>query len=465
MSHQPSLWTTRPSICFFDLSRGARAAFSARTPKAMLYFARTYDIPIISDPADLVHFTTVLFSLHSFRDFYRVADISHHKQPHQEWIAGGNAAATPTGVLWIMDHVWLGDCRASFPLILRGARDLPGMLHAADPCPTPYIDEDIAPEALSSVELEMSKGCPRRCLFCIHPWRHRYQEQPRALVEDFIRTRKGKGLGLVSNSSSDVSYYEALTQQLDAQGKTDMIVSNAIQGLTPQMVATRKREVLLGIEGMSARLRQIINKPIRRTTYHEKLDLLFTAGVQVRTVYQFNLPGESAADFDELTADVAAVRARHPHGSWAIPFIPNQPSAHTPLQWHTPHYDLDMFHRIMTFRTEQFGSGTRGISLYVPAPLGAAHWFAQVIAEWIPITPAVARAVTRIPNADVPTMTAALAARDVHLPPAFLHRHPDTTFPWSLVQMPGGDDPNIHARFLHMHDRIQRLPQSPVDAG
>jgi hypothetical protein len=442
--------------CFFDLRAGKDTAkFSAYTPKALTYFSNTYNVPIVRKPEDLTSFDVVLFSLHCFRDFYRVARMAHHKRKGQEWIAGGNACTTPTGISWIMDYVWIGDCRDSFPKIVRGERALPGMLDTRNPNQrVEYVDEDIDPIPLNSSEIEMSKGCPRRCLFCIHPWRHRYQEAPKEEVIDFIKTRKGNGVGLVSNSSDDVSYYSEIASVLDDVGKTDMIVSNAVQGLTDGVVSKRKRELLLGVEGMSERLRWVVNKPIPRDVLREKIDLCLHHGKQFRTVYQFNLPGEDARDLDELLDDVRHFRAKYKRGSWALPFIPNQPSAHTPFQWVVPRYSLETQARLMDFRKSLFGSNADGIALYSPAPLGAAKWFSQVIAEWIPITPKVADAVEKLPaKAEVPELVQALDSHGVSLPREFLHRDEHTVFPWSNI-ITTGDDPDKWRRFRQMTAKL-----------
>lgn len=443
-------------VCFFDLSAGkSRAKFSAYTPKAMVFFSEKHGVPVVGDPADLASFDVVFFSLHCFRDFYKIARLAQYKRPGQEWVAGGNACATPTGVSWIMDHIWIGDCRASFPRILAGERDLPGMWSAKNPDRViRYVDEDIDPEPLSASEIEMSKGCPRRCLFCIHPWRHHYQEAPKEKIQDFIRAHPGRGVGLVSNSSDDVSYYDEIAATLTEAGKTDMIVSNAVQGLTEAVVSQRKREMLLGVEGMSERLRWAVNKPIPRETYRAKLDLCLRHGKQIRTVYQLNLPGEEARDFDELVDDITYMRRQFTKGSWAIPFIPNQPSAHTPFQWVVPRYSVEMADRVMEFRKSMFGSGATGITFYVPAVLGAAKWFAQVIAEWIPITPRVADAVEKIPpKLGVREMVQALDALDVTLPREFLHRDRDTVFPWSNI-ITTGDDADKRKRFEGMERKL-----------
>jgi len=440
--------------CFYDLHGGRlRKKFNAATPKALIYFSEQYRIPVISKPEEMQGFDTVFFSLHCFRDFYLVAELSKHKRNGQEWVAGGNACVTPTGILWIMDYVWIGDCFDNFKRILEGERDLPAMLSQREPSRVvQYSDETISAQLIefNDSEVEMSKGCPRRCLFCIHPWRHKYQEQNKEAVLEYIRHHPKRGIGLMSNSSDDVSYYDEVAALLDEQGKTDMVVSNAVQGLTVEVIRKRKREMLLGVEGMSERLRRVVNKPICREVLRERIGWCLEHGKQIRTVYQFNLPGETSEDFEELADDVRHFQKQYSKGSWAIPFIPNQVSAHTPFQWNVPRYSVEQMRRIQAFRESLFGSGKTGISIYSPQPLGPSKWFGQVIAEWIAITPKVSKAVDSMPtNREMPEMIEWLESQDVKLPESFLNRKEDTVFPWDNIKTTG-DDPNKWRRFAKM---------------
>ena len=241
------------------------------------------------------------FSLISFREFYDIARLAQHKRAGQEWIAGGNACVTPASIGWIMDYVWIGDCHESFARILSGERDMPGMYDSRHPeRPVHYVDEDIHLEPIAPSNIEMSKGCPRRCLFCIHPWRHRYQEMPKEIVVDFIEKHKNSRIGLMSNSSDDVSYYDEVSSLLSAKGKSDMTMSNAVQSFTEQMAKERKSDMLFGVEGMSERLRWIVNKPISQALLREKVDICLRNNVKVQLIYQFNLPGETEDDFNKM---------------------------------------------------------------------------------------------------------------------------------------------------------------------
>ena len=438
--------------CFFSLHpRDKAKKFSAYAPKAMTHFATKYGLPVLEDPADLAAFDLVFFSLHCFRDFYLIARMAHHKRAGQEWFAGGIACATPVGVGWVMDYVWVGDCRESFARILDGEREMEGMYDPRFPDrPVRYIDEDLHTEALSPSMMEMSKGCPRRCLFCIHPWRHRYQEAPVEAVEKFVREFPKMRLGLMSNSSDDVSYYERVADLLTETNKQDMTVSNAVQSFSERIAKQRKADMLFGVEGVSERLRWIVNKPISQALLRDKVDLCLRHAGKVRLIYQFNLPGEETRDFDEFERDVAYFNATHTKGAVALTFIPNQPTAHTPFQWLTPRYSLATQDRLMALRASLIGSGKTGLGLYLPTPLGPRSWFSQVVAEWIAVTPKVDAAVAKLPaRAEVPEMVDRLAAAGVDLPPAFLKRDRDTVFPWSNI-ITTGDDPAKWKRYEGM---------------
>lgn len=445
--------------CFFSLHpKDKTLKFSAYAPKAMTHFAEKYGLPIIEDASTLDAFDVVFFSLHCFRDFYLVARMAHHKRKGQEWIAGGNACATPASIGWIMDYVWVGDCRGSFARILAGEREMPGMYDPRHPGRVvQYVDEDLHHEPITPTNIEMSKGCPRRCLFCIHPWRHRYQEAPQDVVEKFIRDYPKMRLGLISNSTDDVSYYEQIADLLTETGKQDMTVSNAVQSYSEKIATQRKADMLFGVEGMSERLRWIVNKPIGQSLLREKIDLCLRTQGKLRVIYQFNLPGETQRDFDEFEDDVAYLRKGFDRGAFATTFIPNQPSAHTPFQWVVPRYDLEMHARLIEFRARHIGSAKRRgeLGVYLPTPLGPRAWFAQVIAEWLPVTPSLDAAVAKLPpKADVRTMAQALDTLGVTLPRAFFERDEHTVFPWSNVATTG-DDPEKWRRFRGMLRKLE----------
>lgn len=411
MGHQLTIGGAR-GACLLQLGR--------RPSHAEAYFARTYALPLVT-AGDVGAFPLVLLSLHSLRDAFALADLAPRRAANQCWIAGGNAVVNPTPIAWALDYAFIGEAFHAFPALLAGQRDHPSLLDCRDPAAMArYSAEPVFPEPYAPREIAMSVGCRRRCLFCIMPWRRPYAEQPEAVIRAWLPTVRGVRVQLSSNAANDVSYYERLQGDLHAAGKVNAVASNVVGKLTDAFLASRSAEILLGIEGMSERLRASVRKPIPRALLVDRVRACLERRRQVRLVYQFNLPGEAAADFKELLEDVAAMTAGFRAGSIAIPFIPHQPSAHTPMQWDEPRYDLDMLARIQAFRRWCFGSRARGVSIYVPQPLGPGRWFAQVAAQWIPVTKRTADVLRGLPGrAPVPDMVAACEAQGVPVAAVF----------------------------------------------
>jgi hypothetical protein len=393
-------------------------------------------VPIVTTPLAAREYRLVLFSLLTWRDFYALAEVAEHKREGQEWIAGGNAVTNPTGIRWALDYVFLGDAFESFPKILRGERSLRGLLRCASDESVEYNEEPPFPLPFARNQIILSKGCRRRCLFCSNAWRSAYAEQKEEAICDFLRAHKGRGVYLCSNSSDDVTYYEKVTRWLEESGKIDLAVSFSISGLTEAVVRSRRSETLLGVEGMSARLRSLVNKPVGRERLRDVVDLFLRNRSQVRTVYQFNLPTETVDDWREFEEDVAWILSRHRAGSWAIPFIPHQPTAMTPLQWSAPRYSMETARRIMSFRSAQFGSGSRGVSVFVPAPLYPLKWLKQILAEWVPVTPALVSALAGLRDGmPLDYYVAELRKRGFDLAWIFEEKPADCAFPWDCVRL------------------------------
>ena len=174
------------SCAFFQLTQQT---------KAMKYWSREYNIPIIKDPEHIQAFDTIFFSLLTWRDFYKIPKIYPFKGP-TEWIAGGNAVYNPTGAMWAMDYILIGDAFESFPHILSGARNVPGMIDCKRPGRALPAFEPVFDCSISEREIIVSTGCKRKCLFCINPWRRPYREGQKWDALNFIAHAKHTGLAL-----------------------------------------------------------------------------------------------------------------------------------------------------------------------------------------------------------------------------------------------------------------------------
>ena len=438
-----------PSYAFYNLS--------GKT-KAMHYFSDMYQLPIISAPDEISKYKYILFSLISWRDFYTLAALHEHKGS-TSWIAGGNACFNPTGVASLVDYVVVGDAFTTFPTLLQGDRSFPGCLDCKNPSApiTPHLEE-VFDGAISATEIIASKGCKRKCLFCVNAWRVPYQEGKQITIENFIKNRRGKGVALSSNSFDDISFSASLVDVLKEHNKTNIVVSNSFSGLTDEFTDNRSSEILLGIEGMSSRLRSLMAKPIDRGAYQEKIAKLLSDGKNIRTVYQFNLPSETEEDWNEFYEDVHTI-TKHTtkETSWAIPLIPNQPSAMTPLQWCGAYYNIAQVERIMKMRKEfSMGKAMNQVKLYIPAPLYPKRWLMQVCAEWIPITMKVVRMFAAIKKDKLEVGQFLLLAKEhgYELSHIFETKAADYVFPWdSYVQYTNRS--TLHKAYTTMYDRVE----------
>jgi len=413
------------SCAFFQVSQKTRA---------MRYWSREYDIPIIKDPELIQDFKTIFFSLLTWRDFYRIPKIYKFKG-NTEWIAGGNAVYNPTAIMWAMDHIVIGDAFESFPRILSGARNVPGMLNCKRPENVAPASEPVFPCPISEREIIISTGCKRKCLFCINPWRRPYREGRKEDVLHFIANAKHTGLALTSNSFDDVSFSMEAMRALVRCEKQNLAVSNSFAGLTDEFLDMHNHQgvIFVGVEGFSERLRKLVGKPIRQDEYREKIIKMLRLKRNTKLVYQFNLPTETLDDYEEFLEDMDCITAGVGFSSLAVTFIPHQTSPFTPLQWCAPHYSLEMLVTILKFRQKYGLNGyMNGVKLYVPQPLSSGKWFMQIVGEWLPIDKAATKALNRISekNLSVEEMVGILKRRGIDTTHVFTEKPEDYAFPW-----------------------------------
>jgi hypothetical protein len=442
-------------VAFF---RQPSPEFGVRAPKAIDYFASTYGIPVIRTAAELAGYRTVFFSLHSSRDVFVVAALHAHKPPGQEWVAGGNAVSNPVPVLWAFDYIWIGDAFLAFPEILRGQRDGPSMIDCRRPRQVPFHTEPMLEQSHAHRELMLSKGCRRRCTFCALAWRQPFVEQAYPVVEAFLATET-KEVHLASNALNDLSYYDTLQTTLAARGQSNIGMQYMADKLPQSVLTGRQRELLLGVEGVSARLRTIVNKPLSADELIAAVEIGLTQRLKVRMVHQFGLPGEGEADWAEFDRVMGTLRDRHRTGYMVLPFIPNNITAHTPMQWRAPAYNAASHDRIRRYRTQWLKANDShpGAPVTVVWPMKEGNWFMHQACEWTAVTPPVARLLRRCGERDFTTAQALdyCADRGLDLAWAFAPKPPDAVFPWDPYVRFRASRAELWAHHQRMQKRLE----------
>lgn len=155
-----------------------------------------------------------------------------------------------------------------------------------------------------TIRIAISRGCRSKCLFCQTGWENHYRVRP-DIEAVFARARgqwKGERIAFLTNDGAD--------QDIPAWAKQEFI-SVKLANLRRMMPLSRGnvKSVRIGVEGVSARLRTAVHKPIEEEELMDVSARLLQAGIGVRWFFIAGLPGERDDDYEELKAVVMRLHA------------------------------------------------------------------------------------------------------------------------------------------------------------
>ena len=146
------------------------------------------------------------------------------------------------------------------------------------------------------VRLFLSRGCKYKCLFCQTGWERHYI--PCADSGEFIRRlakirSQSVPYAIVTNDGGEEIPYLKAGQQF---------ISIRFDGLKkiPQLNRRMVKGVRIGVEGVSERLRIAVGKKVDNDELINHTINLLNKSVQVQWFFVLGLPGEIAADYEEL---------------------------------------------------------------------------------------------------------------------------------------------------------------------
>jgi len=202
------------------------------------------------------------------------------------------------------------------------------------------------------VSVEIMRGCPGRCRFCQasfcrRPIRARSAERVFELAKASQAATGFDTVSLLSLSSADYPYLEALVSRLQGYFEDKRVgmsvpslrVDQQLHLLPKYFTSVRKSGLTIAIEAASERLRQIVNKPLKDSDLFAAAEAAYQSGWQkLKLYFMVGLPGETLDDvvgIVDLAERLARLRKQvdgkiaslNVAVSWFVP------KPHTPLGW------------------------------------------------------------------------------------------------------------------------------------
>jgi len=292
--------------------------------------------------------------------------------PRAVYIVGGAAATSPASMGHICNVV-LGDSRGFIEKLARGG------IGAAMQCSNVWRDGDTARveidqsfpwdmpplrQETGAVAFVCGRGCKHKCRFCQTSWAYTEQEHanPGRLVSAIKKqVKSGNKVNYISN---DISAH-AFTSKLPKVGVASMSIDYMRKnGLPPS------RQVRIGVEGVSERLRAKCKKPTTTKDLVDCASWLNKNGRSVRWFFIAGLPGETEDDWTELVDAVQTWKRVTPKGVLALSFTAFCPDPATP--WCDAGIGDGYYDRWLKFKSWFFDGGGWSNRVKLMAPQGVA---------------------------------------------------------------------------------------------
>ncbi|MGD8238314.1 MAG: radical SAM protein [Armatimonadota bacterium] len=310
----------------------------------------------------------------------------HREHRHPLLMAGGVApSANPQPVADIFDAIVIGEVEPiadaltkalseALPRARRSGNGRQAALDALAELPGVYVPSRLEPggaitkltaedldehetasailtpdtEFANSFLVEVGRGCPRGCRFCLagHIYRPFRQRSVPALLRmaDFglEHTRR---IGLVGSALSDYRRLEELVTALRAREADISTSSLRAESVTPTLLQaladSGQRQITLAPEAATPRLRRLLGKPTPDDRFDALVDMGLARGIRAYKLYfMIGLPTETGEDAIAIADCMRRLESAFPRARFSAAVSPFVPKPHTPFQW-APMPDVD----------------------------------------------------------------------------------------------------------------------------
>ncbi|WP_456481398.1 B12-binding domain-containing radical SAM protein [Methanopyrus sp.] len=302
-------------------------------------------------------------------------------------LAGGPCTVNPRPLEPYVDVFYVGEAEAGLEegieviLTARDRRDaleevadLPGFyvpeypgtvdrmtvddLGETEPPKIAFAPENVEHTGLRAYPVELSRGCPHRCAFCLGGFtaghvRHRPVEQLLEVLEDVEKSPYDRAAMISSSPTLHPGFEKVLEECLERRIEISL-PSIRIDDLDPELLPELRkagvRTLTLAPESGSEDILEFLNKPLDRDHLLELVESAGKLGMRVKLYFIVGIPGffpeEDAVASARLArecAELADVR---------VSVNPLIPKAFTPLQYSEMLSSREIDRRYRLFRRE-----------------------------------------------------------------------------------------------------------------
>lgn len=245
---------------------------------------------------------------------------------------GGSASTTPTIFIEHCNGVCVGDGQKFISTMATcGIEKAEAISNVLTKDKQAVVVDQSFPYDAPSIQCEdgayrlwCGRGCKNKCMFCQTGWAYEYSENPNPtkLIHDAKSLLKtGKRINYLSNDTTQHSFHDLLPKVEHGSFSFKYMQRYGLPAA---------RQVRLGVEGVSERLRKLMLKPISHSDLVKCTAWLNANGRSVRWFMIAGLPTETSQDWEELKQAIQEWKSITQKGVLAVSFTAWRPSPATP---------------------------------------------------------------------------------------------------------------------------------------